>query len=150
MTVRVTGLGVRYRRRQVLNDLDLDLGSGVHGLLGPNGTGKTTLVRVAATVLRPAIGRVVLLGRDIADRDQRTQVRRRLGYLPQNFGYFPGFTVREFVEYVAWLKEVPPARLPLAVDQALERVQLSDRAGTRMRTLSGGMGSEVQRYRIRR
>ncbi len=139
MTVRVTGLGVRYRRRQVLNDLDLDLGSGVHGLLGPNGTGKTTLVRVAATVLRPAIGRVVLLGRDIADRDQRTQVRRRLGYLPQNFGYFPGFTVREFVEYVAWLKEVPPARLPLAVDQALERVQLSDRAGARMRTLSGGM-----------
>ncbi len=139
MTVRVAGLGVRYRRRQVLNDLDLDLGSGVHGLLGPNGTGKTTLVRVAATVLRPATGRVVLLGRDIADRDQRTQVRRRLGYLPQNFGYFPGFTVREFVEYVAWLKEVPPARLPLAVDQALERVQLSDRAGARMRTLSGGM-----------
>ncbi len=139
MTVRVAGLGVRYRRRQVLDDLDLDLGSGVHGLLGPNGTGKTTLVRVAATVLRPATGRVVLLGRDIADRDQRTQVRRRLGYLPQNFGYFPGFTVREFVEYVAWLKEVPPARLPLAVDQALERVQLSDRAGARMRTLSGGM-----------
>ena len=80
-----------------------------------------------------------VLGRDVLDRHDRTEVRRRLGYLPQTLGYFPGFTVREFVEYVAWLKEVPRQRVPAAVDEALELVGLQERAGSRMRTLSGGM-----------
>ncbi len=135
----VTDLQVGYRRRRVLDGLSLELGTGVHGLLGPNGTGKTTLVRVLATVLKPDSGRVELLGRDRADRAERVEVRRRLGYLPQDFGYYPAFTVREFVEYIAWLKQVPSARLPRAVDEALEKVELSDRADSKMRTLSGGM-----------
>ena len=66
-------------------------------------------------------------------------VRRRLGYLPQHFGYYKRFKVREFVEYLAWLKEVPPARIPGAVRTALERVGLTDRAEDRMKSLSGGM-----------
>ena len=139
MSVRVEELVVAYRRRRVLDGLDLALDRGVHGLLGPNGAGKTTLVRVLTTVLRAQGGQVRLLGQDVSGREGRTQVRRRLGYLPQQLGYFPGFTVREFVEYMAWLKEVPAARVPSAVDEALERVDLSARAGSRMRTLSGGM-----------
>ncbi|HEU0103257.1 MAG TPA: ABC transporter ATP-binding protein [Mycobacteriales bacterium] len=139
MTVRVEDLVVAYRRSRVLDGLDLSLDRGVHGLLGPNGAGKTTLVRVLATVLQAAGGTVRLLGQDVSVREGRTHVRRRLGYLPQQLGYFPGFTVREFVEYMAWLKEVPAARVPGAVDEALERVDLTARAGSRMRTLSGGM-----------
>ncbi|MGI8535919.1 MAG: ABC transporter ATP-binding protein [Mycobacteriales bacterium] len=139
MSVRVQELVVAYRRTRVLDGLSLDLGPGVHGLLGPNGAGKTTLVRVLATVLRAQSGRVELLGHDVADREPRTALRRRLGYLPQTLGYFPGFTVREFVEYMAWLKEVPAGRVPAAVDDAIARVDLSDRSGSRMKTLSGGM-----------
>lgn len=66
-------------------------------------------------------------------------LRRQIGYLPQDFGYYKRFTVREFVEYMAWLKEVPKADIPGAVQRAVERVGLADRADHRMKTLSGGM-----------
>ena len=139
MTVTVDGLRVRYGKRTVLDDLALELDPGVHGLLGPNGAGKTTLIRVLATVARPAAGTVRLLGHDISERTGLRHVRRQLGYLPQTFGYYPRFTVREFVEYFAWLKEMAPASIPLAVDRALDRVGLTDRAGDRLKQLSGGM-----------
>jgi ABC-2 type transport system ATP-binding protein len=141
--VGATALTVRFRRRTVLDGIDLDLGTGVHGLLGPNGAGKTTLIRVLATVVRPTSGAVRLVGRDPGDAAQVRQARRALGYLPQSFGFYPRFTVREFVEYFAWLKEVPAERLPLAVDRALERVDLQDRAAERMGRLSGGMQRRV-------
>ena len=132
-------VGGRRRPRRAVDALDLDLGVGVHGLLGPNGAGKTTLMRVLATVLEPTRGQVRLLGRDVTEARARRQVRRRLGYLPQTFGYYPRFTVREFVTYFAWLKEMPSEGSALAVDDAIERVGLSDRADSPMRTLSGGM-----------
>jgi ABC-type multidrug transport system ATPase subunit len=66
-------------------------------------------------------------------------VRRAIGYLPQEFGFYPRFTVREFVEYMAWLKEMPGRDVPGAVQRAVERVGLADRADDRLRTLSGGM-----------
>ncbi|MGW8768706.1 ABC transporter ATP-binding protein [Streptomyces sp. NPDC055815] len=138
-TVAVTGLTVRHRRTVALDDLDLSLGPGVHGLLGPNGAGKTSLIRVLATVSAPSAGRVELLGADSAGHGERTAIRRRLGYLPQEFGYYPAFTVREFVAYVAWLKELPADRVPAAVERAVSRVGLGDRIDARMKTLSGGM-----------
>src|SRR5204862_1804719 len=69
----------------------------------------------------------------------RKEIRRRLGYLPQHLGYYPGFTVVEFVEYFALLKELPPARVPGAVAAAVEQVGLGDKARAKLRTLSGGM-----------
>ncbi|WP_234535901.1 ABC transporter ATP-binding protein [Streptomyces shenzhenensis] len=139
MSIRVTGLRVRHRGTVALDSVDLTLGTGVHGLLGPNGAGKTSLIRVLATVARPSAGRVELLGRDTAGRRALGEVRARLGYLPQEFGYYPGFTVREFVAYVAWLKELPAAGTPAAVERAVARVGLADRADAKVRTLSGGM-----------
>ncbi len=135
----MTGLRVRHRGTVALDSVDLTLGTGVHGLLGPNGAGKTSLIRVLATVARPSAGRVELLGRDTAGRRALGEVRARLGYLPQEFGYYPGFTVREFVAYVAWLKELPAAGTPAAVERAVARVGLADRADAKVRTLSGGM-----------
>jgi ABC-2 type transport system ATP-binding protein len=137
--VEARGLVVRFGERVALDGLDLDLGVGVHGLLGPNGAGKTTLMRVLATIQAPTRGSASVCGRDLADRSALRGVRRRLGYLPQQFGFYPRFTVREFVEYLAWLKEVPAVEIPAAVGEAIERVDLSDRAGDRLKTLSGGM-----------
>ena len=136
--IEADGLVVRVggrRGRNAVNGMDLRLGRGVHGLLGPNGAGKTTLIRTLATVQKPSAGSLKLLGGAVGVR----AVRRRLGYLPQHFGFYKRFTVREFVEYLAWLKEMPPETIPGAVQRALEKVGLADRADDRLKTLSGGM-----------
>ncbi|MCE6999436.1 ABC transporter ATP-binding protein [Saccharothrix sp. S26] len=137
--VEARDLRVRAGRRMAVDGLDLRLGRGVHGLLGPNGAGKTTLIRSLATVLRPASGTLQVLGSPVSGPVDLRPVRRALGYLPQDFGYYKRFTVREFVEYVAWLKEMPKRDVPGAVQRAVERVGLADRADDRLKTLSGGM-----------
>lgn len=145
-TVMVSGLTVQHRRTTALDGVDLDLAPGVHGLLGPNGAGKTSLIRVVSTAAAPTSGRIELLGSEVgaeADHRSRAAVRRRLGYLPQEFGYYPGFTVREFVAYVAWLKEMDGALIAGAVERAVDRVGLTDRIDARMKTLSGGMVRRV-------
>ncbi|MGV9454788.1 ABC transporter ATP-binding protein [Streptomyces sp. NPDC003635] len=142
-TIQVAGLRVRHRKTLALDSLDLDFGLGVHGLLGPNGAGKTSLIRVLATVAAPSEGHVGILGEDVRDPRGRAAVRRRLGYLPQEFGYYPGFTVREFVAYMAWLKEMPAAGTPAAVERAVARVGLTDRIDAKIKTLSGGMVRRV-------
>jgi ABC-2 type transport system ATP-binding protein len=139
MNVETEQLTRRFRRTQAVAGVDLRVGPGVFGLLGPNGAGKTSLLRMMATVLQPTSGRLQLLGRDPRNYGKRREIRRRLGYLPQNLGYYPGFTVVEFVEYFALLKEMPPARVPAAVAAAVERVELGERAKSKLRTLSGGM-----------
>jgi ABC-type multidrug transport system ATPase subunit len=137
--VQAEQLRVRAGRHLAVDGLDLALGTGVHGLLGPNGAGKTTLMRALATVVKPAGGRLTLLGEPVDGRADLRQVRRGLGYLPQQFGFYPRFTVREFVEYMAWLREMPKAAVPGAVQRAIDRVGLTAKAGARMKTLSGGM-----------
>src|SRR6516165_11451673 len=139
MNVEITDLTRRFGRNLAVAGVSLEAGPGVFGLLGPNGAGKTTLLRMMATVIPPSSGRLRLLGRDPARYGPRREIRRKLGYLPQNLGYYPGFTVAEFVEYFALLKEVPAARIPAAVAVAIERVELGGRAKTRLRALSGGM-----------
>jgi ABC-2 type transport system ATP-binding protein len=139
MNVETADLTRRFGRTQAVAGVDLSAGPGVFGLLGPNGAGKTSLLRMMATVIPPSSGRLRLLGRDPGGYGPRREIRRRLGYLPQNLGYYPSFTVAEFVEYFALLKEMPPARVPSAVATAIERTGLGDKARARLRTLSGGM-----------
>lgn len=139
MNIEITDLTRRFGRTTAVAGVSLAAGPGVFGLLGPNGAGKTTLLRTMATVIQPSAGTVRLLGRDPGQVGQRREIRRRLGYLPQALGYYPGFTVAEFVEYFALLKEMPAAAVPGAVAAAIERVGLGDRARSRLRTLSGGM-----------
>ena len=139
MNVELTDLTRRFGRTQAVAGVNLDAGPGVFGLLGPNGAGKTTLLRMMATVIPPNSGTLRLLGRDPGCYAPRREIRRRLGYLPQALGYYPGFTVAEFVEYFALLKDMPPARVPGAVAIAIERVDLGNKARAKLRTLSGGM-----------
>jgi ABC-type multidrug transport system ATPase subunit len=139
MNVEITGLTRRFGRTMAVAGVDLRAGPGVFGLLGPNGAGKTSLLRMMATAIRPTSGTLRLLGRDPGHHGSRQEIRRRLGYLPQHLGYYPGFTVAEFVEYFALLKEVPAARVPAVVAAAIERVALGGQARTKLRALSGGM-----------
>jgi ABC-2 type transport system ATP-binding protein len=139
MNVEITDLTRRFGRTRAVAGVSLEIGPGVFGLLGPNGAGKTSLLRMLATVIPPSSGRMRLLGRDPGAYGSRREIRRRLGYLPQNLGYYPGFTVVEFVEYFALLKEMPPARVPHAVAASVEQVGLGDKARAKLRTLSGGM-----------
>src|SRR5580704_9142514 len=139
MNVEIAGLTRHFGRNQAVAGVDLEAGPGVFGLLGPNGAGKTSLLRMMATVLPPSSGKMQLLGRDPGSYAPRREIRRRLGYLPQNLGYYPSFTVAEFVEYFALLKEMPAAAVPAAVAAAVERVDLGGRARAKLRTLSGGM-----------
>jgi ABC-2 type transport system ATP-binding protein len=139
MNIEVKGLVHTFRRTQAVAGIDVSIDAGVFGLLGPNGAGKTTLLRTLATVLPPDSGTIRLLGRDPADHHQRREIRRRLGYLPQTLGCYPNFTVAEFVEYFALLKEIPAHRVRAAVARATDRVGLGDRSRSKLRTLSGGM-----------
>jgi ABC-2 type transport system ATP-binding protein len=139
MNVEITDLTRRFGRTRAVGGVTVQAGPGVLGLLGPNGAGKTSLLRMMATVIPPTSGTLRLLGRDPGGYGPRREIRRRLGYLPQNLGYYPGFTAAEFVEYFALLKDMPAARVPGAVAAAVEQVDLGSKAGAKLRTLSGGM-----------
>jgi ABC-2 type transport system ATP-binding protein len=139
VNVTLTEIHRTFGKNRAVDGVSLELGTGVFGLLGPNGAGKTSLLRMLATVLPPSSGQIELLGRDPRGPADRRDIRRRLGYLPQNLGYYPSFTVVEFIEYFALLKEMPAAAIPQAVAAAVERVDLGSQARARLRTLSGGM-----------
>ncbi|MFC4517324.1 ATP-binding cassette domain-containing protein [Streptomyces ehimensis] len=136
---RLTALTQGYGGRHIIKDLDLSIQSGVTGLLGPNGAGKTTLLRTLATIAPPQSGQLELFGRPVTNERQARRVRRRIGYLPQDFGYYPAFSITDFVRYCAWLREVPSRKTESATREALAAVGLADRARDRMKSLSGGM-----------
>ncbi len=139
-TVELSGVTQRFRSTTALDGVSLSLAPGVTGLLGPNGAGKTTLLRVASTVLAPDSGGVRLLGRDVSTLSERTEVRRRLGYLPQELGFPRGFTAFGFVDYLAVLKEWDDkAARHAEVRRVLELVDLTEVATKKVRRLSGGM-----------
>ena len=142
--VRIDGVRKRYGGVAALADLDLELGPGITGLLGPNGAGKTTLIRILATLLAPSAGEVRVNGWRAADAGDRVEIRRRLGYLPQDLGLYPRFTVFEFVDYLAILKELrDPAERHRKVQAALDAVDLGRVARKRISKLSGGMRRRV-------
>ncbi|GAA1167629.1 ABC transporter ATP-binding protein [Ornithinimicrobium humiphilum] len=133
-----------FGRARVVDEVSLSTGRGVIGLLGPNGAGKTTLLRMLATVLAPDAGSVRLLGLDPSDPAQRTEARRRLGYLPQAPALYPGFTPFDLVDYVAVLKEHTDRDWRRQeTRRVLEAVGLTDVMHRRIRRLSGGMRQRV-------
>ena len=138
-TVALTGVTRRYGAVRALDGVDLTMTTGVTGLLGPNGAGKTTLLRMLATVLAPTDGELRLLGRDPSLPHQRTEVRRSLGYLPQEMGFPSGFTAFRFVDYMAVLKEWTDRDTRHdEVRRVLGLVGLGDLSTKRLRTISGG------------
>ncbi|MFL6540147.1 MAG: ABC transporter ATP-binding protein, partial [Chthoniobacterales bacterium] len=117
-----------------VRELSLEVKSGVIGLLGPNGAGKTTLMQMIATITRPTSGRILFHGTDIVKRPN--ELRRRLGYLPQDFGVYDNLTALEFLTYFAALKGV---RSRARIMQMLETVNLHSVAQRQVGGFSGGM-----------
>ena len=146
MSARVVAvdLAKRYRSVVAVDSIDLELGDGVIGVLGPNGSGKSTLLAILATVLRPDAGEIRIDGFDPATPSDRLEIRRRLGYLPQDPGLYQHFTAFDLVDYVAILKEMTDrsARRD-EVRRVLELVDLTAVMHRRIRTLSGGMRQRV-------
>ena len=142
--VRVQDVTKRFGRTQALAGVTFSAAPGVTGLLGPNGAGKTTLLRMLGTVLAPDSGSLQLLARNPQDAADRLEIRRRLGYLPQDPGFHRHFTAFDFVDYVAILKEMTDKRARHEeVRRVLDLVGLTDVSGRRIRALSGGMRRRV-------
>ncbi|CAN5737996.1 ABC transporter ATP-binding protein [soil metagenome] len=140
MNVTVTDVRKHYGSVQALGGISFELNTGITGLLGPNGAGKTTLLRCLATVLAPDSGRIDVLGFDPDRPDQRTEIRRRIGYLPQEPGFYRNFTCFDFVDYLAILKEhVERTERHAEVRRVLDLTGLSDKSTVKIRKLSGGM-----------
>ncbi len=139
-SLRVDGVSHRYGPREALRDVSLAAVGGVITVLGPNGAGKTTLLRSIATVQRATAGSIHLDGLDVRIEPDRTEARRRLGYLPQEPRFAPRATVFDVVDYLAICKEHHDRRRRhREVYRVLDAVNLRDRARDRVKTLSGGM-----------
>ncbi|MFI5456404.1 MAG: ABC transporter ATP-binding protein [Isosphaerales bacterium] len=121
-----------------LAGVDLDVPNGMFGLLGPNGAGKTTLMRILAGLLEPSSGTAMLDGEPMLDRPER--IWGRLGYLPQDFGFFPHLTGEKMLRYLLQLKGVRGrSGIHAICHELLERVNLSFAARRKVKTYSGGM-----------
>jgi ABC-2 type transport system ATP-binding protein len=140
MTVSIQEVTKTYGGTPALDGVSFELETGITGLLGPNGAGKTTLLRCLATVLAPDRGRIEMLGFDPDRPKDRTEIRRRIGYLPQEPGFYRTFSCFEFLDYLAILKEhTDRAERHAEIRRVLKMTGLSDRSTTKIRKLSGGM-----------
>lgn len=131
----VQGLTKRYKDKKAVDGVSLRLTQGINGLLGANGAGKTTLMRMLCGILRPTAGSVALDGVDVSSEDYRAV----LGYLPQDFGYYPDFTGLDFLLYLAALKGLTRSHAKRKAAELLELVSLQDVGKKKIRTYSGGM-----------
>ena len=130
-----------YGDTVALQQVDLTLGPGVYGLLGPNGAGKTTLMRIMTDLLAPSTGRVLLDGQDIAVMG--AAFRKKLGYLPQDFGVYPNFTAEQFLLYIARLKGLSKFEAKRQADDLLRMVGLEDKKQKNLKGFSGGQRQRV-------
>ena len=141
MKLEIRHVTKRYRDKMAAADVSLTLTPGVWGLLGANGAGKTTLMRMLAGILRPSSGRILCDGVEIGALG--AAYREKLGYLPQEFGFYPEFTVQDYLEYMAALKGLPRAEAARQIDALLERVSLAEVRRKKIIKLSGGMKRRV-------
>jgi ABC-2 type transport system ATP-binding protein len=139
-SLRVQSVGHSYGSRRALDGVDVSALGGVVTILGPNGAGKSTLLRCVATGQRPSVGSIHVDGLDIALEPDRTEARRRIGYLPQQPAFAPRATVFDVIDYLAICKEHDDRRRRHGeVMRVLDAVGLVDRRTDRVGTLSGGM-----------
>jgi ABC-2 type transport system ATP-binding protein len=140
--ITVQHLTKRFGAHVAVSDLSLEVGAGeVLGFLGPNGAGKTTTMRMVTGYLPPSSGTVSIDGRDLLSHP--LEAKRRLGYLPETPPLHPELTVRQFLNFVADIKDVPRGRRRPAVDRAIDRTNLREVASKRIATLSKGFKQRV-------
>ena len=141
MELKIQNITKRYRDKTAVDDVSITLTPGVWGLLGANGAGKTTLMRMLAGILQPSSGRILCDGVEVGTLG--AAYREKLGYLPQEFGFYPEFTVEDYLEYMAALKGLPRTEAARQIDALLERVSLTEVRRKKIIKLSGGMKRRV-------
>jgi len=139
MKISIQGLSQIYAGdKRALDDVNLEIGNGLFGLLGPNGAGKSTLMRILVTLMEPTAGRIKIDDFDL--QKNRKEIRRMLGYLPQEFSTFPKIKTWEFLDYIARLSGTADKKMrQRMVDEMLEKVTLFDVRERLASKLSGGM-----------
>ncbi|MBE5988632.1 MAG: ABC transporter ATP-binding protein [Paenibacillaceae bacterium] len=141
MELKIKKLSKQFKDKTAVDDVSLTLTPGIWGLLGANGAGKTTLMRMLAGILKPAKGEIFYNGKDIHTMGET--YRDRLGYLPQEFGFFHDFTVKDYLEYVAALKDIPREETGDRIDHLLHTLTLREVKNKKIIKLSGGMKRRV-------
>ena len=135
MELIIDRLSKQYKNKIAVDRISIKLEKGVHGLLGANGAGKTTLMRMICGILKPTGGTVSFDGIDVSEENYRPV----LGYLPQDFGYYPEFTGQDFLLYMAALKGIAKPQARRRTTELLQLVSLQDAAKKKIKTYSGGM-----------
>ena len=135
MELVIDRLTKQFQNKIAVDRISLRLHSGVFGLLGTNGAGKTTLMRMLCGILQPTGGTIAFDGMDVREEGYRAV----LGYLPQDFGYYPEFTAMDFLIYMAALKGLPKPSAKRRANELLELVGLQDMSRKKIKTFSGGM-----------
>lgn len=141
MELKIDHLSKQFKDKNAVDDVCLTLTPGVWGLLGANGAGKTTLMRMVADIMTPTSGAIYYDGADI--RKMGKSYRELFGFLPQDFGYSRDFTVKDYLEYVAALKDIPVRETRKKINHLLDILTLSDVKGKKISKLSGGMKRRV-------
>ena len=141
MELSLDRLSKHYGSKIAVDQVSAVLGPGVYGLLGANGAGKTTLMRMLCGILEPTAGEVLFDRKNIAEMG--AGYRNVLGYLPQDFGYYPGNSAEEFLMYLSALKGIPRRIAKGRVEELLEVVDLSACASKKLKTFSGGMKQRI-------
>lgn len=137
MELKIENLTKQFQDVKAVDGVSYTMGYGVYGLLGVNGAGKTTLMRMLCTLVRPTGGSISLDGKDIFVMD--SQYRKLLGYLPQEFGFYPDFSVEDYLMYISSIKGLRPATARKRVQALLRQVGLWEQRKKKMKKLSGGM-----------
>lgn len=141
MELTITNLTKQFSDFTAVDHINVTMTTGVYGLLGVNGAGKTTLIRMLCTLLSPSEGRITYNGKDIFDMDG--DYRKILGYLPQDFGFYPEFTVKDYLLYIASIKGIRPIVAKKRVKNLIAEVGLQKALNKKMKNLSGGMKRRV-------
>ncbi len=137
MNIVINDLSKSFKKVKALEDVNLTIAPGIHGLLGPNGAGKTTLMRILATILNADKGEINW--GDSFNWKQPAAIKRKVGYLPQQFGMYKYLRVEEALRNVALLKDIPRSQENEQVDLAMNRANLAEYAKRKVGQLSGGM-----------
>lgn len=141
MELKINRLTKQYKDKLAVDNVSLKLTPGIWGLLGANGAGKTTMMRMVAGILKPTSGGVFYDGLSIDDLGE--SYRDIFGYLPQTFGFYPEFTVKSYLEYMSALKGIGKKDASLTIERLLQMLALSDVKNKKIRRLSGGMQRRV-------
>lgn len=141
MNLTIDHISKRFSDYTAVNNISLELTPGIWGLLGANGAGKTTLIRMITDITTPSSGQILYDGVPISTLKE--SYRDILGYLPQEFGFYPSFTVNDYLEYMAALKGLPGDMTKKKITELLERLNLIDVRRKKIAKLSGGMRRRV-------